>query len=90
MNSPTETKDDEFLTFWESKLYRPHNKMVIFTTERYLNKNHCYSFDYNYLYQATKFKNEQSKKSPIVIQMPHLRCNPKISFEIIHQLIFAL
>lgn len=42
--------DNEFLTFWESKLYRPHNKMVIFTTERYLNKNHCYSFDYNYLY----------------------------------------
>lgn len=50
--------ENEFLTFWESKLYRPHNKMVIFTTERYLNKNHCYSFDYNYLYQATKFKNE--------------------------------
>jgi hypothetical protein len=43
-------------------------------------KSYCYSFDYNYLYQATNYKHEESKKAPIVIQMPHLRLFPKLSF----------
>ena len=28
-------------------------------------KSHCYSFDYNYLFQATNYKHEESKKAPI-------------------------
>ena len=64
--------------------------MVILTTQRYLEKSLCYGFDYNYVFQATKFKNEHAKVSPVIITMPHLRVNPKISFEATHQLIFTL
>lgn len=39
-----------FLTFWESPYYKPHSKVLIFTTETYLHRNQCYSFDYNHLY----------------------------------------
>jgi hypothetical protein len=53
--------------------------MIIVTTDTYMMKNNVYSFDYNYLYQAKKFENEY--KSPVVLQMPNLRLNPRISFE---------
>jgi hypothetical protein len=53
-------------------------------------KSHCYSFDYNYLYQATNYKHEESKKAPIVIQMPHLRLFPKLSFQYALQLLFTI
>lgn len=49
---------ERFLTFWETETYRPSMKVVILTTDRYLYKSHCYSFDYNYLYQAFKFRHE--------------------------------
>lgn len=37
-------------TFWDSLNYCPSQKVVIVTTERYMFKNKCYSFDFNYLY----------------------------------------
>ena len=64
---PKFDKTDDMRTFWESQEYRPHKKVVIFTTERYLMPNKCYSFDFNYLFQAQKFQNEPSKKSPLVL-----------------------
>ena len=89
MQFKTQSADPEgFQTFWEMEGYKPYKKMLIVTTEHYQMKNHCYSFDYNYLFQAQKFENEF--KSPIVIQMPHLRLNPKISFEQTNQLIISL
>jgi len=74
---------DEFQTFWETEEYRPGKKVLIFTTDRQLFKSHCYSFDYNYLFQAQAFMHEESKKAPIIIQVPHLRLNPKISFDVV-------
>ena len=49
---------ERFLTFWETETYRPSMKVVILTTDRHLYKSHCYSFDYNFLYQAFKFRYE--------------------------------
>lgn len=84
-NPPEQVEtEDKFETFWESKLYRPAKKIIIVTNERYMHENKCYSYDYNYLYSAMRFKNEKSKKAPIIIQMPHLRLNPKLSFESVH------
>lgn len=57
--------------------------MLILSTDRWLFKSRCYSFDYNYLFQARKFMHEQSKKAPIVLQLPHMRLNPKVSFDIV-------
>jgi nicotinic acid phosphoribosyltransferase len=68
-----------FQTFWETENYLPSKKVLIVTTDTYFMKNHTYSFDYNQLYQASKFDNEI--KAPIVIQMPHMRLNPRVSFE---------
>jgi hypothetical protein len=79
-----------FLTFWESPYYKPHSKVLIFTTEKHLNENKCYSFDYNHLFQAYGFQEEEPRKSPVVLQIPHLRANPRVSFHSVHQLIFAL
>jgi len=42
--------DEDFKTFWESQQYRPYKKVIIFTTEKYLMPNKCYSFDFNYLF----------------------------------------
>lgn len=39
-----------FETFWETASYKPYKKMIIVTTDTYLMKNSCYSFDYNYLF----------------------------------------
>ena len=33
---------------------------------------------------------EESKKAPIVLQLPHMRLNPKVSFDIALQTVFAL
>jgi len=85
-----EDNKEKFETFWETEEYRPFKKVIVLTTQRYLEKCLCYSFDYNYLFQASKFKNEHSKASPVIITMPHLRLNPKITFEAAHQLIFTL
>ena len=84
------SEEDKFETFWKSKFYRPSKKIIILTNERHMHDNKCYSFDYNYLFSAMRFKNEKSKKAPIIIQMPHLRLNPRMSFETVHQLIFSM
>ena len=64
--------------------------MLIVTTDRDMLQSKCYSFDYNYLFSAQKFRYEESKRVPIIIQVPHLRLQPKQSFEPVLQLIFGL
>lgn len=41
---------NKFKTFWEVDSYRPYKKLIIFSTDKYMMKSHCYSFDYNYLF----------------------------------------
>jgi hypothetical protein len=41
---------DKYQTFWETREYRPCKKVLILTTNRWLFKSRCYSFDYNYLF----------------------------------------
>ena len=76
--------------FNEHENYRPSKKVIIVTTDKMVWNNKAYSFDYNYLYQATQFLNEESRKSPVILQMPHLRVNPWLSFDGTHQVIFTL
>ena len=49
-------KYDGFQTFWETENYKPYKKVLIVTTETYMMKNEAYSFDYNHIFQASKFE----------------------------------
>lgn len=56
-----------FQTFWESGQYQVHKKVIILTTEKHFPRNTAYSYDFNHIYQASLFKNEDAKTAPVVL-----------------------
>lgn len=71
-------------------MYSIDKKVIVLTPVLDLSANMCYSFNYNLLFQATKFSNVENRKAPVIVQVPHLRANPSLGFDLVHRAIFAL